>query len=77
MLAMVVIRTKKCDDDDVARSCVSSIRVNARRLQGLARSAQGAKGDKSFNGAAHPDVWLKHKAWVRRALRCNLVSGRD
>ena len=63
------------DDDDVARSCVSSIRVNARLLQGL-HTAQGAKGDKSFNGA-HPDVWLKHKAGVRRALRCNLVSGRD
>ena len=60
------------DDDDVARSCVSSIRVNARLLQGL-RTAQG---DKSFNGA-HPDVWLKHKAGVRRALRCNLVSGPD
>ena len=26
------------DDDDVARSCVSSIRVNARLLQGLHRA---------------------------------------
>ena len=47
--------------------------TSMRRLQGLQRAQ---RSNKSFNGAG-TNVWLKHNARVRRAFRCNLVSGRD